>query len=58
MEGRTGTREGVGLGLSIARSVATAHGATVSARAQPEGGLDVTVIIPGATPHDGAARPG
>jgi signal transduction histidine kinase len=58
MEGRTGTREGVGLGLSIARSVATADGATVSARARTEGGLDITVVIPAATPHAGADSPG
>jgi signal transduction histidine kinase len=58
MEGRTGTREGVGLGLSIARSVATAHGATVSAGARPEGGLDIAVVIPAATPPATAERPG
>jgi signal transduction histidine kinase len=46
MEARTGVREGVGLGLSIARSVTTAHRATVSARSQPEGGLDISVVIP------------
>jgi signal transduction histidine kinase len=46
METRTGVRDGVGLGLSIARSVLTAHGATVTARSQPAGGLDISVIIP------------
>jgi hypothetical protein len=46
METRTGVRDGVGLGLSIARSVITAHGATVTARSQPAGGLDISVIIP------------
>jgi signal transduction histidine kinase len=46
MEARTGSRDGVGLGLSITRSVATAHGATVTVRSQPEGGLDVSVVIP------------
>jgi signal transduction histidine kinase len=46
MEARTGLRDGVGLGLSIARSVITAHGATVSARSQPDGGLDISVVIP------------
>lgn len=35
-----------GLGLSIVRAVATAHEATVSARAEPLGGLAVTVIFP------------
>jgi signal transduction histidine kinase len=46
MEARTGVRDGVGLGLSIARSVVTAHHATVTARSQPAGGLDISVIIP------------
>ena len=46
MEARTGVREGVGLGLSIARSVLTAHRATVTARSRPAGGLDVSVVIP------------
>jgi signal transduction histidine kinase len=46
MEARTGVRDGVGLGLSIARSVITAHRATVTARSQPEGGLDISVVIP------------
>jgi signal transduction histidine kinase len=42
----TGVRDGVGLGLSIARSAATAHRATVTARSQPAGGLDILVVIP------------
>jgi signal transduction histidine kinase len=46
MEARTGVRDGVGLGLSIARSVVTAHRATVTARSQPAGGLNITVVIP------------
>jgi signal transduction histidine kinase len=46
LEPRTGVRDGVGLGLSIARSVVTAHGATVTARSQPAGGLDISVLIP------------
>jgi signal transduction histidine kinase len=46
MEDRTGVRDGVGLGLSIARSVVTAHRATVTARSQPAGGLDIMVVIP------------
>jgi signal transduction histidine kinase len=46
MEARTGVRDGVGLGLSIARSVVTAHRATVTARSQPVGGLDISVVIP------------
>ena len=37
---------GVGLGLSIAQSVSTAHGAELDVRSQPEGGLRVSVILP------------
>jgi signal transduction histidine kinase len=46
MEARTGTRDGAGLGLSIARSVVTAHRATITARSQAAGGLDISVVIP------------
>jgi signal transduction histidine kinase len=46
MEARTGVRDGVGLGLSITRSVVTAHRAIVTARSQPAGGLDISVMIP------------
>ena len=46
---RTSARDGAGLGLSIARSVVTAHHATVTARSQPAGGLDISVVIPRAT---------
>jgi signal transduction histidine kinase len=55
MAGRTGPPgDGVGLGLSIAGSVAAAHGGTVTARSQPGGGLDVTVRLPGRTGPDGS----
>ncbi|MGK8553274.1 sensor histidine kinase [Nocardia gipuzkoensis] len=37
---------GAGLGLSIVRSVAQAHGGTVRAVARPDGGLRVTVDLP------------
>ncbi len=46
MEARTAARDGVGLGLSIARSVVTAHHATVTASSQPAGGLGISVLIP------------
>jgi signal transduction histidine kinase len=36
---------GVGLGLTIARSIATAHGAAIDAYANPRGGLTVTVRL-------------
>ncbi|MEU0796584.1 HAMP domain-containing sensor histidine kinase [Amycolatopsis sp. NPDC005961] len=38
--------EGAGLGLSIVRSVAHAHGGEVTATARPEGGLVVVVSLP------------
>ncbi len=37
---------GSGLGLSIVRSIAVAHGGTVTAVPGPEGGLAVTVRLP------------
>jgi signal transduction histidine kinase len=40
------TAKGVGLGLSIVRSVATAHGGTAAAHPRPGGGLVVTVSLP------------
>jgi signal transduction histidine kinase len=43
---RTGSHKGVGLGLSIVRAVALAHGGSVEATAPPSGGLDVEVRIP------------
>ena len=36
---------GVGLGLTIARSIATAHGAAIQARTNPGGGLAITVQL-------------
>jgi signal transduction histidine kinase len=45
--GRTGAgREGHGLGLSIVRAVADAHGAAVEAVAPPAGGLAIEVRFP------------
>ena len=43
---RTGRDRGAGLGLSIVRSVATAHGGRVSARPFRDGGLEITVLLP------------
>jgi signal transduction histidine kinase len=34
---------GHGLGLSIVQAIADAHGADLTARARPDGGLEVTV---------------
>ena len=42
------TPEGAGLGLSIVRAVATAHGGSVTAAARPEGGLTVSLLLPAA----------
>ena len=39
---------GFGLGLSIVKSVASAHNGAVTIVARPEGGLDVTVSLPAA----------
>ncbi|RDH79921.1 sensor histidine kinase [Mycolicibacterium moriokaense] len=40
------TSRGAGLGLSIVRSVAAAHGGAVHASGRPDGGLLVTVTLP------------
>ncbi|MBB5790677.1 sensor histidine kinase [Jiangella mangrovi] len=44
--GRTAGGDGVGLGLSIVRSVAHAHGGTATAHARDDGGLLVRVALP------------
>jgi len=51
---RVNRDRGHGLGLAIVQAIANAHGATLSAHAQPEGGLDITVTFspPKATPYD------
>jgi signal transduction histidine kinase len=46
--------DGHGLGLSIVHAVATAHGATISLRARPQGGLDIEVRFP--TQHPSSER--
>lgn len=43
---RTNRGEGLGLGLSIVQAIADAHGASITARPQPEGGLVVEVTFP------------
>ena len=52
LAGRTGTEDGVGLGLSIVRSVSTAHGARLDVRPMDGGGLEVLIALPT------AGRPG
>jgi signal transduction histidine kinase len=48
---RTRGTDGYGLGLSIVRAIAGAHGATLTPRAQPEGGLDIEVTFPSQPVH-------
>ncbi|MEU8803658.1 HAMP domain-containing sensor histidine kinase [Spirillospora sp. NPDC048819] len=52
---RVRSDRGSGLGLSIVRATATAHGGTVTAAPRPGGGLVVTVRLPAREP---AGRPG
>ena len=46
LAGRTGDGGGFGLGLSIVRSVSTAHGATMTVTNPPGGGLDILIRLP------------
>jgi signal transduction histidine kinase len=46
-----GRDKGHGLGLSIVQAIAAAHGAVVSARAQPAGGLSIDVAFPRRLDH-------
>jgi signal transduction histidine kinase len=41
------THEGFGLGLAIVASIASVHGGSATARSPKEGGLSVTITIPG-----------
>jgi signal transduction histidine kinase len=43
---RTNNSGGVGLGLSIVRSIAAAHEGTVRARPRPDGGLIIEIAFP------------
>jgi signal transduction histidine kinase len=45
-EQRVNSSDGVGLGLSIAGTIARAHNATITARPRPGGGLEMSVTIP------------
>jgi signal transduction histidine kinase len=38
--------DGHGLGLAIVRAIADAHGAALTARARPQGGLDIEIVFP------------
>jgi signal transduction histidine kinase len=43
---RTTQSDGIGLGLSIVKAIAAAHGASLATQARPDGGLDITVSFP------------
>jgi len=43
---RVRVTDGHGFGLAIVRTIATAHGATITANARPQGGLDIEVGFP------------
>ena len=43
---RVGSGDGHGLGLAVVQAIAGAHGATLTARARPLGGLDIRVDFP------------
>jgi signal transduction histidine kinase len=51
---RTSAADGVGLGLAIVRSIATAHGGTLTAHSRPEGGLTISASLP---VNDGDSAP-
>jgi signal transduction histidine kinase len=53
---RANYKDGHGLGLSIVRAIATAHGATITAQAVPDSGLSVSVTFP--QPASPTASPG
>jgi signal transduction histidine kinase len=55
---RTRRGEGHGLGLAIVRAIADAHGAALTARARPAGGLDIQVTFPPASTARRADAPG
>jgi signal transduction histidine kinase len=47
LNGHADSVPGAGLGLSIVRSIVTAHHGEVSARSRPAGGLEISVLLPG-----------
>ncbi|HWS80587.1 MAG TPA: HAMP domain-containing sensor histidine kinase, partial [Rubrobacter sp.] len=51
------TEEGVGLGLSIARQIAEAHGGTVAARSKPGVGSTFVLLLPRQKPDSSQGPP-
>jgi len=54
---RTSRGEGTGLGLSIVQAIADAHGASITSRPQPGGGLLVEVTFPDPDPRTASPVP-
>jgi signal transduction histidine kinase len=54
---RTRHGAGHGLGLAVVRAIADAHGATLTARARPAGGLDIEVTFPATSAAQRANAP-
>jgi Histidine kinase-, DNA gyrase B-, and HSP90-like ATPase len=50
---RPSQSQGHGLGLAIVRAIATAHGATITTRVRPEGGLVIEVGFRATSPGPG-----
>jgi signal transduction histidine kinase len=46
---RSRSAGGTGLGLAIVRAIVVAHHGTVQARAAPEGGAEIEIVLPGVT---------
>jgi len=53
---RTGTDNGSGLGLSIVAAITEAHGGSLDLQARPEGGLQVSILLPAAAGVPAGAR--
>jgi signal transduction histidine kinase len=51
-QGRGSQAVGTGLGLSIVKAIADAHQASITADAQPDGGLKIQVSFPSASRHN------